>query len=384
MLPTDAQREMVAGVRRTAEAVFRADEMRWEDDPEYPRRGLALLGENGLLGMNMPAEYGGLGLSHYDALLAVEEMAKVSSDAANLMQASSLGQAQYILRFGSEAMRRKYLPDVCAGRTRVAIGISEPEAGTAATALRTRAVEAGEHWVLEGRKHYVSGASLSDVFVIYARMGSEPGAKGIGAILVEKDTPGFRIERLSENMAGNYQADLVFDGCRVPKANVLLPSGAFATLTRCYNLERCGGTAQMLGTAAGAFERALDYVQQRRQFNRALIEFQAVQMKLADMATHLEAGRLLLYRAIARHPDDFPDPQDSGIAKLFVNEMAKMVTDHAIQLFGAAGYLRASGIERRYRIVRGAQIAGGVADIQRVMIAGRLVGRQFSQWAPRS
>lgn len=384
MLPTPEQLELVAGIRHTAEAVFAADEMRWETDPEYPRRGLALLGEHRLLGLNIPEAHGGLGLGNFEAMLAVEEMAKVSPDAASLMAASSLGQAHYILRFGTEAQRRRYLPAICAGKTRVAIAISEPEAGTAATALRTRATEDGDHFVLDGRKHYCSGATLSDVFVVYARMTRDPGAKGIGAILVDAGTPGFRIERLSENMAGNFQADLVFDNCRVPKENLLLPGGAFATLTRCYNLERCGGTAAVLGTAQGAFDRAVDYVQERRQFNRALVDFQAVQMKLADMVTLLEAGRLLLYRAIARNPHDFPDPQDAAMAKLFVNDAAKTVTDHAIQLFGAAGYLRTSGIERRYRIVRGASIAGGVADIQRVMIAGRLVGRSFSQWAPRS
>jgi len=350
-------------------------------DPDYGRKLLRKLGEASLLGLNISEEYGGVGLSHMDAMLAVEEMGRHNIDASWMMAAASLGQAYYVYSFGTEEQRRKYLPAICRGEYSVAIGITEPEAGTASTALKTKAVIEGDLIRLNGRKHYVSNVPLSDLFIIYGRMGSTPGAKGIGAVLVERGTPGFTVDRLSENMGGHFQADLRFEDCLVPKANLLVPEGEFAALTHCYNLERCGGTGAVLGIAIGAYDRALEYVQTRNQFGKSLMNFQAVQLKLADMAAQIHAARLMLYDALSSAEGHYPSPIKASITKVFGNEAAKYVSDTALQLFGGAGYLKESGIEQRYRVVRGYSIAGGPLDIHRTMIAGWLTGERFSQWA---
>src|SRR5690606_2189298 len=199
------------------------------------------------------------------------------------------GQAYYIYAFGTEAHRRRYLPDICAGKYTVAIGITEPGAGTASTALTTRGTTTPDGITLNGRKHYVSNVPQAGVFIVYCRLNDAPRAKGIGAVLVDRDTTGFTIDRLSENMAGHFQADLLFEDCTVPAENLLAGAGGFAELTNCYNLERCGGTALILGTAIGAYDAALEHVSNREQFGRSLVSFQAVQMRLADMAIKIQA-----------------------------------------------------------------------------------------------
>jgi len=377
---TEQQRTLIDQVKRFALREVLPLEHAAKDDADYGSRLLALLGSAGMLGLNIPEEYNGIGLPHLDAAMCIEEMARHSLDAAGFMSAASLGQAYYIYAFGTEEHRRRYLPDICAGKYTVAIGITEPGAGTASTALTTRGVTDADGITLNGRKHYVSNVPQAGVFIVYCRMSDAPRAKGIGAVLVDRDTPGFSIDRLSENMAGHFQADLLFEDCKVPAKNLLAGEGGFAELTNCYNLERCGGTALILGTAIGAYDAALEHVTNREQFGRSLASFQAVQMRLADMAIEIQAARLMLYHALG-NTDGWPDAQESSMVKVFGNETAKHVSDEAIQLMGGAGYLKDLGVERRYRYVRGYSIAGGPLDIHRTMIAGWLVNQRFSQWA---
>ena len=377
---TEQQHALVEQVKRFAQREVLPLEQRSRNDPDYGSKLLAALGSAGMLGLNIPEGYGGIGLPHLDAAICIEEMARHSLDAAGFMSAASLGQAYYIYAFGTEEQRRRYLPEICAGKYTVAIGITEPGAGTASTALTTHASMGDGRIVINGRKHYVSNASNAGLFIVYCRVSTAPRAKGIGAILVERTTPGFSIDRLSENMAGHYQADLLFEDCEVPTGNLLVGEGGFAELTNCYNLERCGGTALILGTAIGAYDMALEHVSNREQFGRSLASFQAVQVRLANMAIQIHAARLMLYHALDK-ADGWPDAQESSMVKVFGNETAKSVSDEAIQLMGGAGYLKDLGVERRYRYVRGYSIAGGPLDIHRTMIAGWLVGRRFSQWA---
>lgn len=377
---TAEQTALVDQVRRFAQSVvvpFEADKSHGDDTG---RQLLRELGTARLLGLNIPEQYGGVGLSHSDTCLCIEEMGRYSIDAAWMMAAASVGQAYYIYGFGTEAQKKKYLPAICRGDYSVAIGITEPEAGTASTALRTSIHTEGDELRINGYKHYVSNVPLSDVFIIYGRMGDAPGAKGIGAVLVDRDTPGFTIGRYSENMGDHVQADLIFEECVVPAECLLVPQGQFAALSECYNLERCGGTAVLLGIALGSFEQALEYTKQRKQFGKSLVEFQAVQLKIAEMATQLHAARLMLHNALDTDAT-YPDRMESSMVKVFGNEAAKYVTDTAIQLFGGAGYLKETGIERRYRVVRGYSIAGGALDIHRTMVAGWLAEQRFSQWA---
>src|SRR5882672_6081576 len=227
MTLNDDQKALQENVRRIGERIFAPFEGRWESEPKCAAEALKLLGQHRLLGLNLPEAYGGVGLGNLEAALCVEEMAKHSPDAGLFMAAASLGQAYYIHAFGTEEQRRKFLPAICAGAFTTAIAITEPGAGTAATGMTTKAAISGDKIVINGRKHYVSNAGLAGVFIVYARLGTTRGAKGIGAILVERDAPGFKIERMSENMAGGFQADLVFDDCAVPATNLLMGEGAF-------------------------------------------------------------------------------------------------------------------------------------------------------------
>jgi alkylation response protein AidB-like acyl-CoA dehydrogenase len=378
---TEEQRQQKDTVRTLAEKVFKSSEGLWEADKEYVHVALRRLADNGLLGLNLSPEYGGLGLSTLDSALCIEEMSKVSPQAGALMASASLGQAYYIQLLAPKHLKETYLPAVCRGDGSVSIGISEPGAGSAATGMTTSARIEGNRVIVNGHKHYVGGAPHALAFVVYARMNDAPRGGAIGAVLVPADANGFKIERLSRNMAGNYQADLRFEECSLPIDHILAGPGAFGKLTHIYNLERVGASAGLLGAATGAFERTLDYVQLREQFGKPLIDFQAVQLRIADMAMHLDAARLMVYRVLSQSADGMPSPLDSSMAKVFVNETARMVTDNAIQLHGAAGYLQDTGIERIYRIVRGYSIAGGPLDLHKSMIAGQLVGRRFSQWS---
>jgi alkylation response protein AidB-like acyl-CoA dehydrogenase len=207
---TQQQQDLIEQVKRFAQREIIPLEKRAKNDPTLGSEMLAALGSAGLLGLNIPESYGGIGLSHLDAAMCIEEMARYSLDAAGFMSCASLGQAYYIYAFGTEEHKRKYLPDICAGKYSVAIGITEPGAGTASTALVTRAAVGENKIVINGRKHYVSNTPNSDLFIIYCRVSKSPRAKGIGAILVERDTKGFVIDRLREDMAGHFQADLLF------------------------------------------------------------------------------------------------------------------------------------------------------------------------------
>lgn len=377
---TDQQQALLEQVRRFAKKEVIPLEASNKNDPELGSKLLAALGSAGLLGLNIPQEYGGIGLPHLDSAMCIEEMARYSLDAASFMSCASLGQAYYIYAFGTQAHREKYLPDICAGKYSVAIGITEPGAGTASTALTTRASIGHEQIVINGRKHYVSNAPNAGLFIVYCRVSDSARARGIGAILVERNTKGFSVDRLSANMADHYQADLLFDDCEVPASNLLVGEGGFAELTQCYNLERCGGTALILGTAIGAYDIAIEHASTREQFGRTLDSFQAVQMRMANMAINIHAARLMLYNTL-ENTDGWPDSKESSMLKVFGNETAKSVCDDAIQIMGGAGYLKDLGVERRYRYVRGYSIAGGPLDIHRTMIAGWLVGKRFSQWA---
>lgn len=222
---TEQQRALIDQVKRFAQREVLPLEHAARHDPDYGSRLLALLGSAGMLGLNIPEEYGGIGLPQLDAAMCIEEMARHSLDAAGFMAAASLGQAYYIYAFGTEAHRRRYLPDICAGKYTVAIGITEPGAGTASTALTTRGTTTPDGITLNGRKHYVSNVPQAGVFIVYCRLNDAPRAKGIGAVLVDRDTPGFTIDRLSENMAGHFQADLLFEDCTVPAENLLAGAG---------------------------------------------------------------------------------------------------------------------------------------------------------------
>jgi alkylation response protein AidB-like acyl-CoA dehydrogenase len=259
--------------------------------------------------------------------------------------------------------------------------MSEPGAGSALTDLTTTGKIKGDRVIVTGQKRWCSGAGHSEAYVVYCRLGDAPGAKGIGAVLVEKDTPGFTFGKRDHHMGfrGIYSADMYFDAVEVPLENIIVPAGGFPRLMQAFDLERCGNTTMSLAIAQSAFDIALQYVQERRQFDKAIVEFQAVQLQLAEMKMRLDASRLLLYRAVVNAQNGLPSILDSSTAKCFANEMVREVTGKALQLLGGYGYAREFPLEQKMRDAWGWGIAGGTIDIQKINIAAALVGRRFDQ-----
>jgi butyryl-CoA dehydrogenase len=337
--------------------------------------------EMGFLGINMAPEYGGLGLSNLDAVLVLEEFAKVHPGVAFPIFESAVGPVKAIERFGTEALKQRIIPKVVAGEAVVAVAMSEPEAGSALTDLTTKAEIKSGKITVNGMKRWCSGGGTADGYVVYARLGSAPGAKGVGAVFVPAGTKGLSFGPREELMGfrGVTTADIFLENVVVEEDNLIVPAGGFPKLMEAFDLERCGNATMCLGLAAGALEEALAYVQERKQFGKAIVEFQAVQLKLAEMAMKVEASRLLIHRAVTRASHGFPSIADSSIAKCFANEMVREVTGAALQLMGGYGYSKQFAAEQRFRDAWGWGIAGGTIDIQKTNIAGALLGRRFDQ-----
>ena len=353
-----------------------------EETGEPPPHDIVkLYARMGFLGINIPAEYGGMGLGNLEALLIIEEFAKISSAVAFPIFESCVGPVRAIEHFGSPSLKKRVIPAVCAGDAIVAIAMSEPDAGSALTDLKTKAVRRGDKVVLNGVKRWCSGGGHADGYVVYCRMSEDEGARGIGAVYVDKDTPGVTFGPREHLMGfrGVPSSDIYFDGAEAPADNIIVPAGGFRQLMEAFDLERCGNATMALGQASGALEDALAYVQERKQFGKAIVEFQAVQMRLAEMHMKVEAARLLIHRVAVNFERGLPSVLDSSTAKCFANQIAREVTGDAVQLMGAYGYAREFGMERRLRDAWGWGIAGGSIDIQKINIASALVGRRFDQ-----
>lgn len=339
------------------------------------------MAENGLLGLNMPTEYGGMGLPLLDTLLLIQTIQKVDSTMGGLTHRTSTGAIGAILELGTEEQKAQYVTGVARGDIGVSIGITEPNAGSAATAMTTRARIEGDEVVITGQKIFISAAKAHHYTMLYCRFGTTGRASDIGAVIVPHDAPGLTIGNGSENMAGERQYELFFDDCRIPKANILAEGNAFGKLISVYNSERLGSISRMLGSAQASFEFALQYVQEREQFGRQLADFQGLQWILAEMKVKLEAAQLLTYRAAANTAIGLPSPLETSVAKVYVAQAAKEICDDAIQLLGGYGYMTEYPVEARYREVRGGSIYGGTLQIHKNMIAGHLLKRKNSQWA---
>lgn len=348
-----------------------------------PRSLLKRYAELGLMGVNLPAKYGGGEMSHLDAVLVLEELAKISCAVAFPVFESSFGPALAIAHFAPEEMRARILPQVCSGDMIVAVSMSEPQAGTALTDLKTNGVIKGDKVIINGTKRWCSGAGHADAYVVYCRLSDAPGAKSIGAVLIEKDVSGFSFGAAEHHMGfrGIPSADMFFDDVEIPLSNIVVPAGGFKQLMEAFDLERCGNTTMSLACAQSAFDTALEYVQEREQFGKPLVDFQAVQLSLAEMKMKLDGARLLLYRAVVSAQKGLPSIADSSIAKCYANEITREVTGAALQLMGGYGYSAAYPMEQKMRDAWGWGIAGGAIDVQKTNIASALVGRRFNQRA---
>ncbi|MEM7045638.1 MAG: acyl-CoA dehydrogenase family protein, partial [Pseudomonadota bacterium] len=330
---SEEQTALQAMARRFAEAelIDVAKAVECDDRPPGPdvvRR----FAEMGFLGVNLDPALGGHGAGHLEAVLVLEEIAKISPAVAFPVFESCFGPVLAIQHFAEEPLKQRVIPQVCRGEMMIAVSMSEPDAGSALTDLSTRAVMRDDRIIIRGQKRWCSGAGHADAYVVYCRMSEESGAKGIGAVLVEKDRPGLSFGARERHMGfrGVTSADMHFDDVEVPAENLIVPAGGFKKLMEAFDLERCGNTTMSLAIAQSAFDHVLGYVQERRQFGKPLVDFQAVQLSLAEMKMKLDAARLLLYRAVVSAEAGLPSIADSSIAKCFANEMVREVTGKAM------------------------------------------------------
>ena len=355
---------------------------------EYPWDNVAALKDAGLLGMTIPEEFGGQGLSVLDAVLVIEEMAKVCGVTARIAVETNMGAISAILEYGTGEQKQQAADLVLSG-DKPAICITEPGAGSAATEMTTRADKTADGYVINGVKHWITGGGVSKLHLIFARVFDGDKEQGIAGFMVVSDpenmTTGLKIGKREPTMGlrGIPETEILFEDMHVQGDALISPAEGiargFAGLMRAYNGQRVGAATVALGIAQGAFDLALDYVQQRQQFGRPIAEFQGLQWMLADMSTALEAARALIYKAADCPQGEFPDQLAAAQAKVFASETAIKVTNDALQMFGAAGYSRDLPLERMARDVRMFTIGGGAAQVLRTLVASKLLGRKLPQ-----
>ncbi len=350
----------------------------WDEQEHVPPEHVAKLAAAGLFGMTLRPDVGGAELNALAAARAIAEIARGCGVSARIVVDSNFGAVQILDKFAPDAIRQRYLPRVRRGEQLIAIAITEPEAGSAANELTTRAERDGDEIVLHGRKRWITGAGERGLYLVFARFDDVDGAGGVGAVLVEATTPGVRDGDREPTMGlrGLREAELHFDGVRVPAEHVIVEPGGFGRLMAAYNGQRVGASAVALGLARGALEVAVDYAKERHQFGRPIAEYQAIQMLLADMAIQLDAAELLVERAASSADRyGFPERYATSVAKTFASEAAVFVTNSAIQVLGGNGYSRHYRVERMARDARMFTIGGGTTQMQRLAVAATLLGK---------
>ena len=389
-----AHNALINRAKLLAEERFAARAAEWDQTRTYCWDNVTDLAEAGLMGMSLPVEYGGKGANYFDVCRVVEEIAKHCTLTARIVVEANMGGISAVMAYGTPDQKRHCAPIVLGG-DKPAICITEPEAGSAATEMRTTAQRKGGSYIINGSKHWITGGGVSRLHLIFARVISETGSpEGIGGFIVEanprenKFPDGFHIVRRERTMGlcGMPEAELHFDNLEVPADMALVPPGGFergfAQLMTAYNSQRVGAGTIAMGVAAGALQRARDYLLDRHQFSRPLAEFQGLQWMLADMDTGVHASRLMLHeaaRSAATSGTGFPDMAMAARAKLFASETAIKVVNDALQMFGARGYGDQEPLERMARDVRMFTIGGGTAQILRTQVAGSILGIRTPQ-----
>jgi len=378
----DHARQLAAVAADIARQRYAPRAAAWDAERKaFPQEERRYLGSLGLLGICLPEQFGGSGAPLLDALIVIEELAKECMPAAFQVFEANTGPARVLSLIGSEELQHRFLPGVITGEISIALAISEPDAGSAATDITTRAKYADGAYTINGAKRWTSNGGEADAYLVYTRLSDEPGSKGIGALIVEADRPGVSFgarERLM-GFRGIPSADVRFDDVVVPAGNLVAGPGEFKELFRAFAIERLGNSTMSLAIGQAALDRTVSYVQERIQFGKQLIEFQSVQMTLADMVLQVEAARLLIERAARTAGTGLPDPLEVSLAKCMANEMAKRVSDLAMQLHGGNGYTEDYGLERLHRDAHGWAVAGGTPAMQRIRIVSELLGRHFDQ-----
>ncbi|MGJ3260200.1 MAG: 3-sulfinopropanoyl-CoA desulfinase [Rhodospirillales bacterium] len=385
---TDEQLEVQASARKLATDVIADRAAEVDRTEEYPWHNVEELAKAGFTGMTIPKEWGGRGLSFLHAMLVVEEMAKVCGVTGRIVVEANMGAVSAIMRYGSDAQKKLAAELVLAG-DKPAICITEPDAGSAATEMTTTAVKRDGGYVINGRKHWITGGGVSKLHLIFARVIEDGNDIGIGGfIAVRGEAEGLRVGTREPAMGlrGIPECEMIFEDLFVPEEMALIPpegiKRGFAGLMNAYNSQRVGAATVALGIAEGAYENALAYANEREQFGRPIAEFQGLQWMLADMSVGLAASQTLIYKAAASAEtteSGFPDMLLAAQAKILAADTAIKVTSDALQVFGAAGYSRNRPMERMYRDARMFTIGGGTAQVLRNLVAGKILDRKLPQ-----
>jgi alkylation response protein AidB-like acyl-CoA dehydrogenase len=343
----------------------------------FPWDVAQLMAENGLLGITIPESDGGQGGTLMDAVIATEQIASQCPRSADVLQFGSFGPIRVLAEYGTDEQKQRILTRLLAGKALIAVAMTEPDAGSAVTDLRTTATPDGDGFRINGSKVFTSHGPEADYFLAYVRFG--PGVGGIGSVLIERDAEGFSHGEPTGFLSGDAWMPLFFDNLYVGPENVLLGEGGFKKQIAGFNVERIGNASRSLALGQFAFDVAREHAQTRQQFDRPLSEFQGLQWKFADMKMQLDAARLLLYRAATNADGGFPDAGETAIAKAYCNRAGFDATSEAMQILGGAGYSKDSLIEYCFRRTRGWMIAGGSVEILKNRIAETIFERRFPQ-----
>ncbi len=360
-----SQKHLAAGARERAH------------NPAYPWDVAKLMARQGLLGITLREADGGQGGTLMDAVIAIETVASVCPRSADVVQAGNFGPIRVLGEYGSPLQKSKYLKKLLSGEAVISVGMTEPDAGSAVTDLKTTATPDGDGWRVSGSKIFTTHSAYAEVILAYVRFG--PGVAGIGSVLIDGQSSGVKRGEPSKFMSGEEWAELYFDNVRVPREMVLLGEGGFKKQIAGFNVERLGNASRSLALGRYAFERARAWALERRQFGKLLAEFQGLQWKFADMKMQLDAAQLLLYRAATNADRGLPSPEETAIAKAFCNRAGFDVANEALQVMGAMGYSQEELVEYCVRRCRGWMIAGGSIEILKNRIAEGVFGRSFSQ-----
>ncbi|MGV2939461.1 acyl-CoA dehydrogenase [Mesobacillus sp. LC4] len=364
-------RKMVRDFAQTEIAPF-VEKM---EEGEFPREILKKMGELGLMGIPVPEEYGGSEMDFISYIIAIHEISKVSATVGVILSVHTSVGTNPILYFGTEEQKKKYVPKLAAGEYLGAFCLTEPSAGSDAASLKTRAVKKDGHYVLNGSKVFITNGGEADVYIVFASTNPEAGTKGVSAFIVEKDTPGFIVGKDEHKMGlyGSRTVQLTFEDMKVPAENLLGQEGeGFKIAMSNLDSGRIGIAAQALGIAEAALEAATDYAKERVQFGKPIAAQQGVGFKLADMATSVEAAKLLIYRAAQLRSEGQKCGLEASMAKLFTSRTAVEVTTEAIQVFGGYGYTKDYPVERYFRDAKVTEIYEGTSEIQKIVISKQL------------
>ena len=375
-LLTEQQEHLRREIREFAAREIAPHAAAWDEASEFPLATVKMLGQMGLLGVIFPSEYGGAGLGYVDYVLAIEELSAVDGSMGLTVAAHNSLGTNHIFLTGNEAQKKKYIPRLASGEWLAAWALTEPGSGSDASNARTTATKKGDSYVLNGSKNFITNGRYADVVVVIAVTDKSKGTHGLSAFVVEKGTRGFWPGK-KENKLGLRASDtseLIFEDCEIPGENLLGAEGeGFIDAMRVLDGGRISIAALALGIARGALDAALKYVKERRQFGKAIAEFQGIQWKLADMATELDAARLLTQRAAVLKDAGRKVTRESSMAKLFASEVAVRICDETVQLFGGYGFIKDYPAEKFYRDVKLCTIGEGTSEIQRMVIAREIL-----------